>query len=397
MSKHPQALAAALRELPPVDEAARQHSERVLEFLQQKMAVAGGALSFAEYMQAILYAPGLGYYSAGAQKLGETGDFITAPEFSSLFSRALARHCAHLLASLPAAELLEFGAGSGVMAADILLELEHLQALPEHYFILEISADLQQRQRQTLQSRAPHLLQRVHWLECLPERFCGVVLANEVLDAMPIQRFRWQQGGIHELGVAWRDGALVWQDLPVTEPELLARITTLASQHDWPEGYVVEFNPALQGWLQSLGEMLEQGGILLLDYGFPAHEYYHAQRSSGTLMCHYRHRAHSDPLILPGLQDVTVHVDFTAVARAAELAGLEVLGFASQANYLLANGVLELAADVADTRAQLVLAAQLKRLLMPGEMGEIFKVMLLGRGMADAGPGFSLRDERYRL
>ena len=389
--------ASSLHELPLPDADAQAHSLRVLEQLRAEIDAAGGALAFSRAMDLLLHAPGLGYYSAGARKLGAEGDFVTAPEISPLFSRTLARQCAELLREIPAGELLEFGAGSGAMAADMLLELEALGALPPRYAILEISADLRARQRQTLLERAPRLLDRVVWLERLPEQFSGVMLANEVLDAMPVQRFRWRDGAVIELGVGWENGALVWRALPDCSPRLRRRVQALAAEHGWSGVYESEVNLAAEDWLGALAGALHAGVLLLFDYGFPAYEYYHPQRAGGTLMCHYRHRAHADPLILPGLQDITAHVNFSAVAQAGADAGLDVLGFANQANFLIGGGLLELAAEAGDLRAQLEIAAQLKRLLMPGEMGELFKVLALGRGLAEAGSAFALRDDRHRL
>lgn len=390
-------VAHSLRELPPpsADEAA--HSARLAEHIRTEITAGGGAVTFARYMELALYAPGLGYYSAGARKFGAEGDFVTAPELSPLFSRCVARHCAGLLAGMGGGDILEFGAGSGAMATDILLELERIQALPPRYTILEVSADLRERQRETLAARAPHLLERVQWLAALPEHFIGVVLGNEVLDAMPVHRFRWRDGQVHELGVSWNGAGFAWCELPTCTPRLAARVQELAAAHAWPEGYESEVNLAAEDWLRSLAGVLERGVAVLFDYGFPRHEYYHPQRSGGTLMCHYRHRSHPDPLLLPGLQDITTHVDFSAMAAAALDAGLDVPGFANQANYLIGSGLLELAQDAQDVRQQLEVAAQLKRLMMPGEMGELFKVLALGRGVADAGAGFALRDERYRL
>lgn len=390
-------VASSLRELPPpsADEAA--HSAALTRYICKEISAAGGAISFARYMEMALYAPGLGYYAAGARKFGADGDFVTAPELSPLFSRCVARHCAGLLAGLDGGQLLEFGAGSGAMATDILLELERMQALPAAYSILEVSAELRVRQQATLAARAPHLLARVQWLEALPDQFTGVVLGNEVLDAMPVQRFRWQGGVAHELGVAWENDALVWTELPACSPRLAARVQEIAANGELPEGYESEVNFAAEDWLRSVADWLRRGVVLLFDYGFPRHEYYHPQRSGGTLMCHYRHRSHPEPLFWPGLQDITAHVDFTAMAGTAAEAGLDVLGFANQANYLIGSGLLELAQEVRDVREQLAVAAQLKRLMLPGEMGELFKVLALGRGVADAGAGFAVRDERGRL
>jgi SAM-dependent MidA family methyltransferase len=391
-------VAASLRELPvpSPDEAA--HSAVLAQLIRAAIDAAGGVIGFDRFMELALYAPGLGYYSAGARKFGAAGDFVTAPELSPLFSRCVARHCAGLLAQMGGDALLEFGAGSGTMAAEILLELERLQALPARYDILELSADLRARQRETLQARAPHLAPRVHWLDALPEEFSGVVLGNEVLDAMPVHRFRLTDGAVQELGVTWRDEAFAWTALDACTPRLATRVQEIAAAAELPPGYESEVNLAAEDWLRSVAGFLRRGVVLLFDYGFPRHEYYHPQRDGGTVMCHYRHRAHADPLILPGLQDITAHVDFSAMAAAAAEAGLDVLGFANQANYLLGAGLLELAQQGSgDVREQLAVAAQLKRLMMPGEMGEVFKVLALGREVADAGAGFALRDERYRL
>lgn len=391
-------VAASLRELPPPSAEEMAHSAQLLSVVREAIAANGGAIDFAHYMQLALYAPGLGYYSAGARKFGAAGDFITAPELSPLFSRCVARQCATVLPALGEdAVILEFGAGSGVMATDILLELERLGQLPAQYQILEVSADLRARQRETLQVRAPHLLPRVQWLDGLPASLVGVVLANEVLDAMPVHRFRYCAGRVEELGVSLEDETLAWVTLPECNARVAERTLSLAGEMSWPEGYESEINLAAEDWVRSLSTMLERGMVLLFDYGFPRHEYYHPQRSDGTLMCHYRHRAHGDALILPGLQDLTAHVDFTAMAETALSSGLDVLGFSNQANFLLGSGMMELVQGVEDMREQLTLAAQLKRLMMPGEMGELFKVLALGRGVEDAGPGFAVRDERHRL
>lgn len=395
--RHRHATASA-RELPPPDADAIAHSERLLVVIREALAANHGVLNFADYMALALYAPGLGYYSAGSRKLGAEGDFVTAPELSPLFSRTLARQCAELLEELGGGEILEFGAGSGVMASDILLELERLGQLPTRYSIIEVSGDLRERQQQTLKQRAPHLAERVVWLDRLPEQgICGVVLANEVLDAMPVELFEVQQGRPVALTVTEQAGRFVFQagELPAASRSAIER---LCQEQALGEGYRSEFNRHASDWVRGLSPLLARGVVLLIDYGFPRAEYYHPERRSGTLMCHYRHRGHDDPLILPGLQDITAHVDFTAVADTALEAGFEVLGFASQANFLIANGLLALAADEeGDLPRQLEAAAQLKRLTLPGEMGELFKVMALGRGVERPLSGFALRDERGRL
>jgi SAM-dependent MidA family methyltransferase len=384
--------------LPPPSPEAQAHSEKLQALIREEIAASGGHIGFDRFMELALYAPGLGYYSAGSGKFGEAGDFVTAPELSPLFSRCLARQCAEVLSAIDGGDILEFGAGSGVMAADILIELASMNCLPEHYFILELSADLRQRQQQSIAEKVPQLAERVVWLDALPETdFRGVVLANEVLDAMPVHRFVIHNGEPHELCVVWNGKSLVLEE-GAPDAVLYARLKQLQNECLLADGYCSEINLRAEEWLRSLADFLQQGVVLLIDYGFPQREFYHPQRSSGTLMCHYRHRAHDDALILLGLQDITAHVDFTAVAETALEAGLSVRGYTSQANFLIANGLPGLLADEGgDTRQQLTLSAQVKRLTMPGEMGELFKVMALTREWEGPLQGFSLRDERGRL
>ena len=298
--------------------------------------------------------------------------------------------------------MLEFGAGSGVMAADILAELEALDCLPERYAILEVSADLKARQQQTIEAKVPHLLGRVEWLERLPEPgFRGVVLANEVLDAMPVHRFCIEEGEPKEMFVSWQGGQFASQWRVPTSDRVSQRLHALQHKYSLPDGYASELNLAAEDWVHSLATFMEAGVALIIDYGFPQHEFYHPERSEGTLMCHYRHRSHSEPLILLGLQDITAHVDFTAVAEAALVAELGVRGFANQANFLLATGLTEMGgsgdSDEADIRSQLEIAAQVKQLTLPSEMGELFKVMALSKRYDAPLQGFLLRDERGRL
>lgn len=389
--------ARSLRELPEPGPEARAHSRQLAGRIDRAIGEAGGCLPFDRFMALALYSPGLGYYSAGSRKFGEAGDFVTAPEISPLFSRTLARQVEEILRQV-GGSVLEFGAGSGVMAADILLELDALGSLPERYFILEVSGELRERQQATLQARAPALADRVQWLDALPESgFRGVILANEVLDAMPVARFRLTEEAPVELCVS-RDGEEFGWGTAAPGPRLAGELARLAPALDaLPAGYESEVNLAAADWVQSLGGFLEAGAALIIDYGFPRREYYHPQRMGGTLMCHYRHRAHPDPLILPGLQDITAHVDFTAVAEAALGAGLSVAGFTNQANFLLANGLAELAGQADDMRRQVELAGQIKKLTLPAEMGELFKVMALTRALGTPLRGFMLRDDRARL
>jgi SAM-dependent MidA family methyltransferase len=385
----------AVTELPEPDSVARAHSLRLAEMIRQRISQAEGAIPFHEFMQLALHAPGLGYYSAGSRKFGVEGDFITAPEASPLFARCLARAIQPVLERLPQRQLLEVGAGSGVMAAGILQELTALHSPPDSYAILELSADLKQRQAVTLQPFA----ERVSWQDSLPEKFSGIVLANELLDAMPVHRVIWHQGELQECYVACDQDRFIWQAGPLSDPRLQPRFDEIIAQlGELPAGYVTEINLAAEDWIKTLGTQLQQGMLLLIDYGFARHEYYHPQRLQGTLMCHYRHRAHDDPLVLVGLQDITAHVDFTAMADSALEAGLQVAGYTTQAHFLLGSGLTELVAqNGGDTAQQLELANQIKRLTLPQEMGELFKVMALTSNLQINMPGFRLRDLRNSL
>lgn len=371
-----------------------------MKLIRDEIAANGGAIPFAKYMQLALYAPGLGYYSAGLQKFGTKGDFVTAPEISALFSRCLARQCCQVLQTLGGGSILEFGAGSGVMAADLLLELERQQKLPQNYMILEVSGELRVRQQETLKTRIPHLFSRVQWLDRLPERpFSGVILANEVLDAMPVHRFCVDDNGIQEFYVTSNNEEFNWQLGPPSDDRLREMVDQLSIQQI-PDTYDSEINLLLPGWMKSVSECLERGLVLLIDYGFPRHEYYHPDRSMGTLMCHYQHRSHMDPLILPGLQDITAHVDFTAVAEAAVDCGLQVAGFTNQAGFLLGCGLVELAQGevVEDALTQIKTSQEIQKLTSPAEMGELFKVIALTRDLGKIGlMGFSSWDQRGRL
>jgi len=384
--------------LPAPGPDARRHSDRLAALIRGTLEQQGGVLSFRDFMQLALYAPGLGYYSAGSRKLGGEGDFITAPEIAPLFSRTLARAVAPVLARLPEARILEAGAGSGVMAADLLAELEASGIGPVRYSILEVSADLRARQRATLQQRNPAALERVEWLNAWPEEFTGVVLANELLDAMPVHRVIRDGNGWRECCVGSEPDRFVWRSGELTVPELQARLDAIEAGGALPDGYVTEINLAAEDWIRTLAGHLAQGLVLLIDYGFPRREYYHPERRQGTLMCHYRHRAHDDPFYLVGLQDITAHVDFTAMADSALAAGLKVAGYTTQAHFLLGSGLTGLAAETdADAETQLGLANQVRRLTLPQEMGELFKVMALTKNLAANLPGFAVRDLRGKL
>jgi len=390
---------ASVTTLPLLTADELAHSRRVVEHIREFMQQHGGVVGFDAWMRLALYAPGLGYYSAGATKLGSNGDFVTAPEMGSLFSRCLARQCADVLQVI-GGEILELGAGSGRMAADVLTELAAIGSLPERYSILEVSADLADRQRRRIAELPTGLASRVQWLDRWPERVMrGVVLANEVLDAMPVERFilRSPPEGldVRALGVGLAGEGFEWRETSPS-PELMHAVADVveALPLPLPDGYVSEVCLAFQPWMASLAAQLDAGVALLIDYGLPRAHLYHPDRAAGTLRCHFRHRAHDNPFINVGLQDITAWVDFTKVAEAADSAGLEVLGFASQAAFLIGAGIesllsteMQLAGE--DTRRQATLAGEARRLLLPGEMGEIFKVIALGRGYESPLTGFS--------
>lgn len=370
------------------------HSQRVTAHLHALIDDAGGWIPFSRYMEAALYAPGLGYYAAGAAKFGTAGDFVTAPELTPLFGRTLAQAIAPVLAETNG-EVLELGAGSGRLAADMLGELERLGALPARYDILEVSADLRQRQQETLVRERPHLCERVQWLDALPDHFRGVILGNEVLDALPVELVHWTASGAMVRGVI-RDGeSFTWQDQPIDDPVLRARAGAL----DQAPGYLSEINLAADALIASLARMLDYGLILMIDYGFSATEYYHPQRHMGTLRMHYRHHALDDPFYLPGLCDLTAHVDFSAVARAGRDAGLELAGYASQANFLLGSGLTELLMQTppTDAAAYLPQANAVQRLVSPAEMGELFKVIGFAKGDLAPLAGLARGDRRHTL
>lgn len=386
-----------LAHLPPPAPAAQAVSERLVQLIRDEIKTGGGWLSFARFMELALYAPGLGYYSAGSRKLGAAGDFVTAPELSALFGRCLARQLAELIAG-GCTDILEIGAGSGALAADLLGELAALSSPPRNYFILELSADLRERQRALLAARAPQQAGAVQWLDVLPARFNGVILGNEVLDAMPAHIIRTRAGAVEEAGVtAGADDG----DAPFARAYRPATGAVLAAARALrlPDGYETEVCLAARALVGSLGRILQRGAILFADYGFPAHEYYHPQRAHGTLMCHYRHHAHADPLCLIGLQDITVHVDFSTVAAAGRAAGLAQLGYATQAQFLINCGITDILGETpaADVRAYAPLAAQAQKLLSPAEMGELFKVIALGRDAPQPLLGFRSGDKSHTL
>ncbi|WP_454457595.1 class I SAM-dependent methyltransferase [Thauera phenylacetica] len=388
--------------LPQPSADALAQSARLLETIEAELAAAGGWIPFARYMELALYAPGLGYYSGGARKFGPGGDFITAPELTPLFGQALAAQVEQVMrASAP--ELIEVGAGTGLLAADLLLELERRDCLPERYGILELSGELRERQFDTLAAKAPHLAVRVQWLDALPERFAGAVVANEVLDVMPVHLVVSRAEGLFERGVAIAADAagvrrLCWADVPAAGA-VAEGARALALPVPQSGEYVTELNLAGKAWVAAWAERLQAGALLLIDYGYPRAEYYLPSRSGGTLLCYYRHHAHGDPFLWPGLNDITAFVDFTAVAEAGFEAGLDVQGYTTQAQFLFNCGVLEcLERRGARASADYIRAARaVQRLTAPQEMGELFKVIALSRALDGPLLGFARGDRTHAL
>jgi SAM-dependent MidA family methyltransferase len=382
--------------LPEPDADARAHSARVHDAIANAIDEGGGFVPFDRYMQIALYAPGLGYYVAGARKFGAGGDFVTAPETSALFGATLAAQIAAILDATPARQIVELGAGSGKLAADLLATLAASGTPPSRYQIIEVSAELRERQRATLERLAASELRRVEWLTEIPAAIAGAVVMNEVLDAIPAHVIARRGGAWLERGVTRRGGHFEWAERPLRDK----RLTMLASARFPAEGdYLSEVNPAAEALVELIGRRLTIGAMLIIDYGFPRAEYYHSERSEGTLIGHYRHRAHTDPFLWPGLSDLTTHVDFTAIAAAGERAGLSVAGFTSQASFLLSCGLLDRLREIGppESLAYLREASAVQTLTSPSEMGESFKVLWLARGDDIAWPGFAFGDRTHRL
>lgn len=381
--------------LPTPDADALSHSRQLVDLIRSEISAAGGWIDFARYMHLALYSPGLGYYAGGARKFGMAGDFVTAPEISPLFGQTLARQAAQVLQQTRGS-ILELGAGSGKLCAHLLLELQKLDAPPVQYLILEVSAYLREVQQQTLRERLPpELFSKVQWLDHLPESFKGLVLANEVLDALPLHIVQNNEKGLAELGVVCEGEAFRWEARGATSRGLKEKAAAL----NLPVGHKTEICLAADALVASLADMLAHGVLLLIDYGFPRHEYYHAQRSEGTLMCHYRHHVHGDPFLYPGLQDITAHVDFTAVAEAGVANELRLQGYCNQAQFLINCGITGLLHQVSpsDAPAYAAVAAQAQKLLSPAEMGELFKVVALGKNFNEPLLGFTQGDKRHKL
>jgi SAM-dependent MidA family methyltransferase len=383
--------------LPAPSAEAHAHSDRVAAHIARSIEAAGGWISFADYMQQALYAPGLGYYAAGARKFGAAGDFVTAPEMTELFGVAVAVQLAEVLAAVPEGDVIELGPGSGKLAADILAELAARDALPIRYRLLETSPDLRERQREHLLARVPECMSRIDWIDAVPRPWRGAIVANEVLDAVPPHLIGRRDGTWFERGVVLDGGErFALSDQPLVDGALRnAAMARFPASGD----YLSELNPAAEALVTLLARHCERGALLLLDYGFPASEYYHPQRASGTLMAHYRQYALADLFFLPGLCDLTAHVDFTAMAHAASKGGMSVAGYTTQAHFLVNCGILDALARRGDpsTAAYLREAAAVQKLLSPAEMGELFKVFALVRGIGDDLAGFRDGDQGHRL
>jgi len=385
--------------LPSPSVEAKKHSQQLVALIQKTINEQKSWISFCQFMHLALYAPGLGYYSAGSQKFGDSktggGDFVTAPQISPLFAQTLSNQIAQVL-NITHGNILELGAGTGKLAADILLTLAEKGTPPAKYFILEVSDHLRQVQLETLQKRLPQdLVRRVEWLTKLPSSFNGVIVGNEVLDAVPVNIVHLKADGIYERGLVIEGDGFTWQDKMLTEPSLLDVVGKL----NLPEGYITEVCPAASGLITSLANALQQGIILMIDYGFGAREYYHPQRNQGTLMCHYQHYAHSDPLINVGLQDITAHVDFSQISMLRDLCEIRLAGYTSQAQFLMNCGILEIMSQVSphDMAHYAPLASAAQKLLSPAEMGDLFKVIAFSKNFDEPLIGFISGDKSYSL
>ncbi len=385
--------------LPAPDPISLRHSELVAEYIRGQIDAAGGTISMAEFMQHALYAPGLGYYTAGSTKFGESGDFVTAPEISPIFGRVLAGQCAPVIAALQGG-VLELGAGSGSLAVTMLRKLKDLDALPSSYQILEISPDLTERQQAKIAAEIPELLSIVRWIDAMPVNFNGVVVANEVADALPVERFVRTSEDILQLCVGWRDERFIYQTRTASGPlrDSVIEIENRTGAR-LAEGYTSEVSLGLQGWLENILVAIDQGVVFIFDYGVARHEYYSPERNQGWLRCHFRHHAHNEPLIYPGIQDVTSWVDFSALAEGAARHGADIVGFVTQALFLMNGGLENELADFESLSSaeQVELSRQIKLLTLPSEMGENFKCIGVSKGTVPSLAAFDFGDRAHTL
>ena len=382
--------------LPPPTPEAAAHSRQLAEHIANAILGEGDWIPFSRYMELALYAPGLGYYSAGSRKFGAEGDFVTSPEISPMFAKCLALQARQVLEAT-GGDILELGPGSGVLAADLFEELKAHGTVPQRYLLLEVSPELRERQRKLIAYRFPQDLQRFVWLDRLPEKIRGLVIANEVLDVVPCALAYRKGGEYFERGVMLTEAGFAWDDQPLADGDLRRRAAAVFPPGDYD--YLSEVNLAAEGLVRPIAASMEAGLALFIDYGFPEREYYHPQRSMGTLRCHYRHRFHGDPFFMPGLQDITAHVDFSALARAARDAGLELLGYATQAQFLVNCGITDILgeANIENALHYAPLAAEANKLLSPAEMGELFKVLAVGKNTKLPLLGFVRGDRSHTL
>jgi len=392
--------------LPAPGADALAQSEALTGLIRERIAAAGGWLPFDRYMELALYAPGLGYYSGGAMKFGrraeDGSDFITAPELSPLFATTFAHPVADALQHSGTRRLMEFGAGTGKLAAGLLTALAERDVEVERYSIVDLSGELRERQRATIKAQAPALAGKVEWLDALPDAFEGVVIGNEVLDAMPVRLVVRKLGAWHERGVVMLNDRFAFDDRPIVpdaQIELIDAAIDEANDDEPFADYVTETHEAALAFTKTVCTMLTCGAAFFIDYGFPRREFYHAQRATGTLMCHYRHRAHADPFLYPGLQDMTAHVEFTGIAEAGVEAGADLLGFTSQARFLMNAGITDVlsALDPADVKRFLPAANAVQKLLSEAEMGELFKVIAFSRGISGTLDAFATGDRSHTL
>jgi SAM-dependent MidA family methyltransferase len=390
----------AKNKLPTPPKDAIELSLKLVNHIRDSIQ-APNKLSFADFMQQVLYTPGIGYYSNALPKIGSQGDFITAPETSSLFSKCIARQSSQVLKNLSAPNIVEFGAGRGVMARDILLELHKLEQPLTNYYIIELSSELKAIQKQTLANLPNNIRDKVVWLDSLPEQpLSAVVLANEVIDAMPIEKLRFNQNHISQAFVNFdrKTGLPEWQYQPIKNAQLEAKATNIQKYIGDPENYDTEVNLNITPWINSISDFLTDGLVLIIDYGYSRHEYYQPARDMGTFRCYYQHLAHDDPFFYPGLQDLTAHVDFTSVAEAGFEAGFNIDGFTTQSHFLIATGLLEMANEYEHNSTDSIkITQQIKTLTMPNEMGESFKVIGMTKNIEQPLIGFQLQNLLHTL
>ncbi|MDU0810339.1 MAG: SAM-dependent methyltransferase [Burkholderia sp.] len=392
-----------LSSLPALDQEMLVQSNMLAIQLRKYIVEAGGWLSFSRFMEVVLYTPNLGYYSSGTRKFSEHtndgGDFVTAPELSPLFAQTLARPIAKSLTISNTRSIIEFGAGTGKLALGLLLELSKLHIELDEYIIVDLSGELRERQHDTINTSLYNITTHIRWIDELPQSFEGVILCNEVLDSMPVRLFSKAVGGWQERGVVIHNGEFAFYDLPVTFNDLPVILNSL----DVADGYVTETHQAALAFTKTVCTMLTRGVIFLIDYGFPAYEYYHPQRNMGTLMCHYRHHVHDDPFSYLGLQDITSHVEFTGIYKAGTSVGANLLGYTSQARFLLNAGIIDALTNIYSLNYQYFLQAAnaVHKLISESEMGELIKVISFTRGIdmskAHTIDGFAQGDRSYTL